>query len=89
MEIQGIVKSIGAVETNQSQDGHSFDRRKVLIETVEEYPQSLLLSLKGDLATNFAAREGQLVKAYLKFRTFENKEHTARFNDIQAWRIDY
>lgn len=88
MEIQGIVKEIGAVETNQSQDGHSFDRRKVLIETVEEYPQSLSLTLKGDLATNFSAKDGQLIKAYLKFRTYENKDHTARFNDIIAWRID-
>lgn len=85
----GIIDKVGEVEQFTTQDGRPFTRRRVVIKTVEEYPQSMEVTLSNDLATSFNGQVGQQVTAHIKFRTFENKEHTATFNEIKAWRIDY
>lgn len=85
----GIIQSVGEVESQTTQDGKLYNRRKVLLQTVEEFPQSVSLTLSNELATSFNGQVGQQATAYIKFRTYENKEHTATFNEIKAWRIDY
>lgn len=85
----GIIDKVGEAEQFTTQDGRPFTRRRVVIKTVEEYPQSMEVTLSNDLATSFNGQVGQQVTAYIKFKTHPNKDNTALFNDIQAWRIDY
>ncbi len=85
----GIIEKVGEVEHFTTQDGRPFSRRRVLLKTVEEFPQSMEVTLSNDLAESFNGQVGQQATAYIKFKTHPNKDNTALFNDIQAWRIDY
>lgn len=84
----GQVAQIFPVESFTGRDGHLYNRRRVLLQTIEQYPQRMVITLSNDTATNFAKQVGETVTAHLSFDVHPNREQTAFFNDIRAWRID-
>lgn len=89
MNIQGIIKSIGETKEFGS---NGFRKREFVIETQEQYPQTILLEIvqdKCDILDKYA--EGQEVKVYinLRGRTWTNPQDEEKvFNTIQAWKIE-
>lgn len=84
----GMVDRVMELESIQTSNGNTIRRRKVVIKTVEEYPQSVVVTLKDELAEQFNLTEGMLMTAYLKFRTFTSKDTDVVFNDIQCWKFE-
>lgn len=82
-----IVK-IFPTETFTAKDGRTFTKRNVLLQTQEQYPQRMFISVSNDLATNFPKREGDTITAHLDFNVNPNADCTRYFNDIRCWRID-
>jgi hypothetical protein len=87
MEITGIIKVIKP--TQQVSD--KFAKREFVIETNEQYPQSILLELQQDrvdIIDSFT--EGQEVECSLnlKGREWTNPQgETKYFNTIVCWKI--
>lgn len=84
----GVVRHVGELETGTTSTGKVYNNRAVRLETVEEFPQSVIVTLRGDKARDFALNIGSQVDAYLRFSTFQSKESGRFFNEINCWRID-
>ena len=84
----GQVTQIFDLESLTTRDGRPFTKRRFLVQTVEQYPQRVLLTVINDLATNFPKAVGDIVTAHLSFDVNTNADQTRYFNDIRAWRID-
>lgn len=84
---EGVIRTILPLEHIPFADGSTQPRRRVEISTVEEFPESMLVTLKNQLAEQFSMKEGEAVKAYLNFRTFKSKNGDV-FNQIQCWKME-
>lgn len=82
------VAEIFELQTFSGADGRTFVRRRVLLQTVEQYPQRMLITLSNDSATNFSKQVGETVTAHVSFDVNSNKDKSCYFNEIRCWRID-
>ena len=84
----GMIHAVYPLEEFTTQSGNVLKRRKVVIHTVEQYPQSMVVTLRDDLAVEFKLTAGTQVRAYLNFRTFSGKDSDVLFNEIQCWKME-
>ena len=88
MEISGVVKVIGKVETF----GTDFTKRNLILTTIEQYPQDLNLEFVKDkcsLLDKYKVGDEVKVGINLRGREWINPEGVAKyFNSIIGWRID-
>lgn len=84
----GQVSRIFDTESFTTRDGRTAIKRRVLLQTVEQYPQRVVITVNNDLATNFPKQVGDTVTAHIAFDAHPNRDQTVYFNDIRAWRID-
>mgnify|MGYP002662220401 FL=1 len=88
MELQGIIKKVGEVQTFPS----GFQKREMVLLTQEQYPQPIsieFLSDKINLLDNVS--EGETVKLGINIRGREwtNPQGEVKyFNSITAWRLE-
>lgn len=88
MELQGIIKKLGDVQTFAS----GFQKREMVIVTEEQYPQPIsieFLKEKGDLLN--AYKEGDKVKVSINIggREWTSPQGEVKyFNSITGWRIE-
>lgn len=88
MEVTGIVKRIGEVQTF----GNDFTKREIVITTEDQYPQHLSIEFFKDktaLLNNYS--EGQKVKISINLngREWVSPEGDVKyFNTISGWRIE-
>ncbi len=88
MELQGIIKKLGDVQTFAS----GFQKREMVIVTEEQYPQPIsieFLKEKGDLLN--AYKEGDKVKVAINIggREWTSPQGEVKyFNSITGWRIE-
>jgi hypothetical protein len=88
MEVTGIIKRI---ENTQEVGSKGFKKRDLIIETQEQYPQTLGIQFVQDkCAVLDKYTEGQTVEIGINLRgrewTKDNGE-TVVFNTIQGWKI--
>jgi hypothetical protein len=87
MEITGIIKVIKPIQ----QVSATFSKREFVIETQENYPQTILLELHGDrvdIIDSFV--EGQEIECHLNLRgrMWKNPQGEEKyFNTIVCWKI--
>jgi hypothetical protein len=87
MQITGIIKLIKPIQ----QISATFSKREFVIETIENYPQTIQLELQGDrvdIVDSFV--EGQEVECYLniKGRLWVSPQGEDKyFNTIVCWKI--
>lgn len=88
MEVQGIVKAIGATQ----QVSASFTKREVVVTTDEQYPQYILIEFAQDkcaLLDGLKVGEKVVIGINLRGREWTNPQgETKYFNSIQGWRVD-
>jgi len=87
MEIKGTIKVIRDIQ----QVSANFQKREFVIETDEQYPQSICLELHGDevdIIDVYGIGELVNVAINLRGREWVNPQGEAKyFNTIVAWRI--
>lgn len=88
MEITGTIKRISDVETFAS----GFQRRELIIETHEQYPQPLSIEFLQDkvsLLDNVGSGEQIKVGINLRGREWTSPQGEVKyFNSIVGWRIE-
>ena len=88
MEVKGIIKLINETQTFGER---GFRKRELVLSTIEEYPQHLLIEFvqdKVDVLDNFVIGQGVEISINLRGREWINPEGVAKyFNSIQGWRI--
>lgn len=87
MEIKGTIKVIKDIQ----QVSANFQKREFVIETNEQYVQTICLELQGsnvDIIDAYAVGESVIVSIGLRGREWINPQGEAKyFNTIVAWRI--
>ena len=88
MELQGIVKKLGEVQTFPS----GFQKREMVVVTEEQYPQPIsieFLKEKGDLLNQL--KEGDKVKVSINIggREWTSPQGDVKyFNSITGWKVE-
>ena len=87
MEVSGKIKKIGNVE----QVSASFQKRELVVETSEQYPQFISINFvqdKCDVLNGYKLGDNVTVGINLRGREWVNPQgETKYFNDIQGWKI--
>ncbi len=86
-EITGKLTRIGALEQHESKIGSvPFYTKKIIVETDETYPQTALVTLRGDAAKNFEYELGTRLRVWFNMKTFSTKTGGTG-NALTAWQI--
>ena len=88
MEVIGKIKEVNEQQTFGT---NGFRKRDMVVETVEQYPQPILIEFvqdKCDLLDTFYVGDGVTVSINLRGREWVNPEGVSKyFNSIQGWKI--
>ena len=87
MEISGKVKVVGGVQ----QIGASFQKRELIIETTEQYPQTLCVEFvqdKTSLIEGLDVGQGVTVSINIRGREWTNPQGEVKyFTSLQGWKL--
>ena len=87
MEVLGKIKKIGNVE----QVSATFQKRELVVETTEQYPQFISINFvqdKCEVLNSYNVGDSVTVGINLRGREWTNPQgETKYFNDIQGWKI--
>jgi hypothetical protein len=87
MEIRGFIKVVKDIQ----QVSATFQKREFVIQTEDQYPQTICVELHGDkvdIVDSYAIGESVIVSIGLRGREWINPQGEAKyFNTIVAWRI--
>lgn len=87
MEIKGVIKVIKDIQ----QVSDKFQKREFVIQTEDQYPQTICVELQGnnvDIIDAYAVGESVVVDINLRGRLWTNPQGEDKyFNTIVAWRI--
>jgi len=88
MEILGKIKVLNAVQ----QVSASFKKQELVVETSEQYPQSIMIEFaqdKCELLNSYRVGDDVKVSINLRGREWINPQGEAKyFNQIQGWKIE-
>jgi len=89
MEVTGRVKVIGETQTFGA---NGFRKRELVVETFDQYPQSILIEFVQDNVNLLDQYQiGQEVRVFINLRGREwvNPEGVTKyFNSVQGWRLE-
>jgi single-stranded DNA-binding protein len=89
MEIKGKIKSIGQTSSFGTSN---FKKREIVIETEEQYPQSILVTFTQDkcaILDNYSKGDNVAIGINLKGREWTNPQGEVKyFNEIAGWKIN-
>lgn len=88
MELIGQIREI----KHTTQISENFKKRELILSTVEQYPQHILIEFTGDRCSDldgFAEKENVKIQINIRGREYVNdKKETQYFNSIQGWKIE-
>lgn len=89
MEIQGSIKKITDV---QAFGASGFQKREVIIQTIEQYPQILAVEFtqeRVNLPENFKVGDEVVISINIRGREWTNPQGEVKyFTSINGWKID-
>ncbi len=88
LKFAGVISHVSETKSYTNRDGNEKRFRELVITTDEQYPKSLVVTIKRESMLTLPLTKGQSITAYLSPRTFESKDGRI-YNDIEAWRIDF
>lgn len=85
MEIIATIKQLLPIQTGQGKNGE-WRKQEIIIETGDQYPKKVCLSIWGDKINESVLKVG----ATLKFSVeIESREYNGRwYTDVKAWKYD-
>lgn len=84
MEIQGKVIKILELQSGESARG-TWKKQEFILETQEQYPKKVCITLWGDKIDQSNLSEGEMVTASINIESREFNERW--YTDVRAWRI--
>lgn len=85
MELSGKVVNILPLQSGKSQRGE-WRKQDFILETQDQYPKTVCVSLWGDKIDEATLSEGDQVNVHINI---ESREYNGRwYTDVKAWRID-
>jgi len=88
MDVIGKIKVLNAIQ----QVSASFKKQELVVETSEQYPQSIMIEFaqdKCDLLNSYRVGDDVKVSINLRGREWINPQGEAKyFNQIQGWKIE-
>lgn len=85
MNIKGQIKWVSPVTSFQTQDKRIFQKKEAVIETMEQYPQSLCFEIIGENVNHQFLEQGYVVEVYYNMKA---QEYQGRYyNKARAWKI--
>ncbi|MDR1182529.1 MAG: DUF3127 domain-containing protein [Bacteroidales bacterium] len=88
LDIIGKVQQILPQQSGIGKNGTSWSKREFVIETMEQFPRKVCISVWGDKADSLEQQYpvGTTVKAGINI---ESREYNGKwYTDVRAWRID-
>ena len=86
----GRIVQISPLEQGTSRRGVAYKKLSVKLETEEQYPQQLIVTLMNQRCDDFKKAGfgmGQQVVAFLNFRVTTSSDGQREYNDISCWRM--
>lgn len=85
MTITGTITKILSVESGMGKNNKEWHKGGFVIQTNEQYPKTVCISLFGNILEDFDARVGQQVTAEIDV---ESREFNGRwYSDVKAWKV--
>ncbi|CAL2077468.1 conserved protein of unknown function [Tenacibaculum sp. 190524A02b] len=89
MELRGFIKNIGLIRTYGD---NSFRKRELVINTDEQYPQTIMIEFVQDkcsLLEDYEINQNVCISINLRGREWINPQGEAKyFNSVQGWKIE-
>jgi hypothetical protein len=88
LEIVGKVQQMLPQQSGIGKNGTSWSKREFVIETIEQYPRKVCISVWGEKSDSLEQQHpvGSMVKASI---SIESREYNGKwYTDVRAWRID-
>lgn len=86
MNIKGKIKWVSETSSFQTRDNRTMLKKEAVIETEEQYPQSLMFEITGELVKNVETlMPGQ--KAEVDYNVHATEYKGRYYNHARAWKI--
>lgn len=84
MEITGRIIQIQPLLSGQGKNGE-WKRQEYILETIEQFPRKVCISVWGDKIDQFAVQQGETVTFSINI---ESRDYQGRwYTDVRAWAI--
>lgn len=84
MDITGKIIQIQPLLSGQGKNGE-WKRQEYILETIEQFPRKVCISVWGDKVDQFAIQQGETVTFSINI---ESREYQARwYTDVRAWAV--
>jgi hypothetical protein len=85
MEILATIKQLLPIQTGQGKNGE-WRKQEVIVETQQQYPKNICLSVWGDKINESLLVVGSTLKFSLEI---ESREYNGRwYTDVKAWKYE-
>ena len=87
VELTGRITQILPLEQGVSKAGNAWRKQVFILETQEQYPRKVAISLLNDNIDKYAIQVGKVVTANLDI---ESREWNGKwFTEVRAWQVTY
>jgi hypothetical protein len=86
MEIQGVLKQILPLESNETKSGKAWQKQTIIVETQETYPKLIAVEVSEKAISRLQDYQiGQTITCSINI---ESREYNGRwFTSVKAWKI--
>lgn len=85
MNFRGKIIELSEIQSITTKDNKLFQKREVVIETNERYPQSLMFEVTGNDVNHACLVPGMFIEVELNARA--TKYNNRWYNSLRAWKI--
>lgn len=88
--ITGRIVNISPLDQGTSRRGTQYKKISVKLETEEQFPQQLIVTMLNQRCDDFLQagfQIGHLVTAFLNFRVSQNQDGTREYNEVGCWKM--
>ena len=87
VELTGRIAQILPLEQGVSKAGNSWRKQVFILETQDQYPRKVAISLLNDNIDKYAIQVGMVVTAHIEI---ESREWNGKwYTEVKAWQITY
>ena len=86
MEISGKVIQLLPMQSGAGRNGSEWRKQEFVLETTEQYPKKVCISMWGDKIDQFNIQPGEDLTVSI---TVESREYNGKwYTNVQAWKVD-
>lgn len=87
LELTGRITQILPLEQGVSKAGNAWRKQVLILETQDQYPRKVAISLLNDNIDKYAIQVGTVITAHLDI---ESREWNGKwYTEVKAWQITY